>query len=205
MRPPDDELLRQSIAGDQAALGRLLRRYEPVLRRDLAGKIPKRWRALVSDDDIIQQTWTDVHLDIQRRKPVVDGFAAWIKAMARNNLIEVLRAFETEKRGGRHATETVVPDGSRDLCELLAAPSSAAPSREAARGEIAHALRDAIEHLSGSHRRVVELYDLEGRPIEEVAAAVQRSPGAVYLLRNRAHRRLRELLGASTQFFSKPA
>jgi DNA-directed RNA polymerase specialized sigma24 family protein len=41
------------------------------------------------------------------------------------------------------------------------------------------------------------MFDLEGRPVQQIASALQRSEGAVYMLRARAHDRLREILGFS--------
>ena len=55
--------------------------------------------------------------------------------------------------------------------------------------------------LPRDHRAVVELWDLEGRSVEEVAAKLNRSRGATYMLRARAYRQLAEILGASSQFF----
>ena len=52
---------------------------------------------------------------------------------------------------------------------------------------------------------MIRLYDLEGRPIAEVAAEMGRSSGAVHMLRARAHDRLRELLGPESAFFTNPA
>ena len=43
------------------------------------------------------------------------------------------------------------------------------------------------------------MYDLMGKPVAEVAAALGRSEGAVYLLRVRAHRRLADILGAKSR------
>ncbi len=45
------------------------------------------------------------------------------------------------------------------------------------------------------------MYDLEGRSVEDVAGALGRTPGAAYMLRARAHRWLREILGRSSDFF----
>jgi DNA-directed RNA polymerase specialized sigma24 family protein len=44
------------------------------------------------------------------------------------------------------------------------------------------------------------MYDLEGRPVQEVAQALGRSPGAVYMLRARAHRRLSEIMGTASRY-----
>ena len=204
MQSEADELLRHAIGGDEKALSALLRRYEPDVRRALADGIPKRFRSLLAEDDVVQQTFTDAFLGIQDFTAAgPDSFLAWLKTVARNNLREALRALETDKRGGGRRRVAGAPtDASWTLFDLLRDPTRTTPSRHAARGEIDEALRRAIRRLPRAYRRVVELYDLEGRSADEVAAELGRSPGAVYLLRNRAHQRLRELLGATTKFFS---
>jgi DNA-directed RNA polymerase specialized sigma24 family protein len=49
------------------------------------------------------------------------------------------------------------------------------------------------------------MWDLEGHSVEEVAASLGRSPGAVYMLRARAHRQLAEIMGAPSRFLSGSA
>ena len=71
--------------------------------------------------------------------------------------------------------------------------------------EHAQLVRAAIRELPEAYARVIELYDLECRPIEDVAAELQRSQGAVYMLRRRALERLHELLGPTGNFFTKGA
>jgi DNA-directed RNA polymerase specialized sigma24 family protein len=48
---------------------------------------------------------------------------------------------------------------------------------------------------------VIELHDIEQLGIEEVAARTGKSPGAVYMMRARAHGKLRKLMGATRKFF----
>ena len=52
------------------------------------------------------------------------------------------------------------------------------------------------------YRTVVEMYDLEQRSVDDVARAVGRSPGAIFMLRSRAHRQLGALMGAASKFLS---
>ena len=60
------ELLGKAVGGDEQALTALLEEHAPELRRRLAGGIPKRWRALLSEDDVLQQTYVDAFRDIRR-------------------------------------------------------------------------------------------------------------------------------------------
>jgi RNA polymerase sigma factor (sigma-70 family) len=76
------------------------------------------------------------------------------------------------------------------------------PSRQAARREAVEILERTLAKLPTDYAKVVRLYDLECRPIAEVARELGRSEGAVYMLRARAHEWLRETMGTESQFFS---
>lgn len=200
----DDELLRRSIAGDHASLDELLTRCAPELRRRLQGRISPRWQAVLSDDDVLQQTYADAIEDIQRLEARgMPAFVNWLAALAERNLVDAIREFEADKRGGDRRQVLAVPtdDSFVALHELLAIDSST-PSRGAARRELRSVLERALERLPDDYRRVVDLYDLQGQPIEAVAQSMGRSPGACFMLHARALSRLREQLGTGSKFFS---
>ena len=76
------------------------------------------------------------------------------------------------------------------------------PSRIASRKERQAILDECLNRLPPDYQLVLRHYDLEGRPVSEVAGALERSPGAVFMLRARAHDRLRELLPEVSAIFS---
>ena len=76
-------------------------------------------------------------------------------------------------------------------------------SRDVAREEAKSALRKAIQRLPAVYAQVVEMCDLRGQPVREVAKSLQRSPGAVSLLRHRAHQRLADLMGTASRYLSR--
>jgi len=63
---------------------------------------------------------------------------------------------------------------------------------------------DDLEHLIDDARQGDRKasYDVEGRSIQEVGAHLNRSPGAVYMLRARAHEQLAGLLGRASAFLT---
>lgn len=194
--------MRRAVDGDREALTVLLERYGPSVRAKL--EIPARWRSLLAVDDVMQQTYTDAFLCIREFMPREDGsFAGWLARIASRNLVDVLRTLKSRKRGGDRRRVQLAEEGSslNELSFLLGMTDST-PSRAARREEALAALAAAIESLPEAYRRVVELYDLEGRSMEEVAPKMNRSLGAAYMLRSRAHRLLREKLGALTRFIS---
>ncbi len=58
-------------------------------------------------------------------------------------------------------------------------------------------MKAAIAQLPETYRQVVEQLDIEFRPAAEIAQALGRSVGTVYMIRARAHDRLREILSGA--------
>ena len=128
---------------------------------------------------------------------------AWLARLATCNLLDALKALEADKRGGdRRRVEQASGDSTAIALYDQLTATSGTPSRHAARDEAAATLAQALQQLPGDYRRVLQLYDLDSHPIEEVAVQLDRSPGAVYMLRARALDRLRDLLGSPSGFFT---
>jgi RNA polymerase sigma-70 factor (ECF subfamily) len=205
----DNSLIAQAVQGDRSAFAELLERHAPAVRGSLSSRIPARWQALLSVDDVLQQTYTDAYLDLHQFRPSGDdSFEGWLTKIAHCNLLDAVRALEAEKRGGPRRPIPVDPgQDALDVLHdrLLRDHPRSTPSQHLARAEARAELRRVLEQLPDDYRRIIELYDLQGLPAGQVAEALSRSPGAIYLVRNRAHRRLRELLaGKSTIFRDLP-
>lgn len=204
MDPEEAQVIRRAVAGDRDALAQLLKQHREAIAPMLAGRIPPRWQAVLTVEDVLQQTYVDVFLDIGRFDLERDGsFRGWLMTLAKRNLLDALRMLGTEKRGKNWRR---VEAGSADesfvaLYERLT-DTGGTPSRQVAAREVRARLEHALELLPPTYRSVVEMCDLEGRPVQDVAASLKRTPGAVYMLRARAHRELAELLGTPSQFFS---
>lgn len=204
MDQANDDLLDQAVRGDRDALVELLKRHGPAARHGLAGRIAKRWQSVLSEDDVMQQTYADAIAKIsQFTSNHESAFTKWLATIARHNLNDAVKGFEAEKRGGnRRRVERVRSDESyADLIETLSSGGTT-PSGRVARGEAKTALERAIGCLPEAYARVVVMYDLEGRPAQEVADALGRSPGAVFMLRARALGKLHEIMGHTSRFFS---
>ena len=72
------------------------------------------------------------------------------------------------------------------------------PSSQAGRNEAAQAIQIAIQALPPDYRDVIRLRHLEGKSIQEISALMQRSPGAIRGLLDRAKQELRTVIGPST-------
>lgn len=204
----DDEraLLERAAGGDAGALTELLERHGAAVARAIAADVGPAWRALIDADDVMQVTYIEAFLHASRLT-ARDGatFAAWLRRMAQNNLRDAIRELDRQKRPSParrvHAVGAVAASYVT-LIELLGA-TTATPSRAVAEHEAAECLGRLLERLPPDYATVVRRYDLEERSVADVAAELRRSPGAVYMLRARAHDLLRELLLAETDFLTR--
>lgn len=189
------------------ALTILLERVGPDVRRKLAPTIPSRWRSVLSPEDLMQETYIDAFLDVHQFEPRgEDSFSSWLMTIAKRNLLDALRMLEADKRG--HVSRKLGPGphaSDFDSLQEQLAWTRTTPSRCASRSENRVLLERAIEQLPEIYRTVVSMYDLEGKGVKEVAAALHRSPGAVFMLRSRAHRLLSANLGTASLYLSDSA
>ncbi|MDX2199313.1 MAG: RNA polymerase sigma factor [Phycisphaerae bacterium] len=194
------ELMQSAVAGDVAALSELLRQHAPLVRNQLS--IDSKWQSAIDADDVIQVTLLEAFLRIDSFSPTGAGsFYRWLSRIADNNLRDAIKGLERLKRpppavqAARGADESCV-----DLIALLGVTSTT-PSRVVGQKEARTALHAALAALPEDYQSVVRLYDLEGRSIADVAQAIGRSPGAVHMLRARAHARLTEIMSPA-EFWS---
>ena len=202
----DPALLQRAVEGDTAALRVLLEHFGGEVRKRISGRIDKRWRASLDEDDIMQVTYLEAFLHIDQltaRDPT--SFLTWLTRIAENALRDAIRGLSRQKRPdpGKRVGITNT-DSYIGLLECLGVTTTT-PSREAVRRDSVAILESAVGRLPEDYRAAVRLYDLEGRSVAEVAAGMGRSVGAVHMLRARAHDRLRQDLGTSSQFFTGSA
>jgi RNA polymerase sigma-70 factor, ECF subfamily len=201
----DEQLLAAAKGGDEDALSELLLRHGPGLGQRMDGQIGSRWRSILAADDVMQVTYLEAFLRINTLSATdVAQFVAWLKRIAENNLRDAIRHLEAGKRPNPSNRVQAGPteDSKVSFVEMLAA-NSQTPSKVVAAGEAVNWLYRELENLPADYAKVVREYDLGGRPVEHVAAELGRSPGAVYMLRARAHDRLQELMGGAGRFFSQ--
>ncbi|HRJ49156.1 MAG: sigma-70 family RNA polymerase sigma factor [Phycisphaeraceae bacterium] len=205
--PSHETLLAEALKGDRPSLVKLLEALGPVARSRIEHKITPPWNAMLDADDVMQVTYMEVVTRLSTFKTGgAGGFLAWLTRMAENNLIDAIRALESSRRPGPSKRVTPVsPEDSSDMFLQLMGMNSITPSRDAAKDEAGRFLESALRTLPPDYEKVIRLYDLEGKSITEVASAMGRSEGATWMLRARAHDRLREALGGEEKFFSTPA
>jgi RNA polymerase sigma-70 factor (ECF subfamily) len=157
------------------ALGRAHLRYELVGKVDLSG--------------VVQETLLDAH-KAGAAFPAADPTqrTAWLTRVFRRNLTDIVRKATAARRD---STREVSFDGP--AAASLPADSSS-PSAPAHRAEDAARLGEALAALPPDQARAVELRHLDGRPVEEIAGLMGRTPAAVAGLLKRGLRALRDRL-----------
>jgi len=198
--PSDDELIHRARQGARPALVQLLERHGPAVRRQLEGKVDPRWRSVLSEDDILQETYADALLGMHAFQPDgAEAFPRWLARIARNNLVDAVRELESLRQGGnfRRVAPADPAASSAHLLEELRGTSVTA-STEALRQEAAAQLHAALAQLPHAYREVVRRYDLESQSASQVATALGCSQGAMYMRRARALELLRTLLATGS-------
>lgn len=200
-----DALLDHAKAGDVESLVQLLEQMAPAVRSIIEPKIGRRHRAMLSPDDVMQVTYMEC---ISRFSGFGDGgargFLAWLIRIAEHNLIDAIRGLEAAKRPNpsRRIEARSHEDSMIAMVEAIGVTVST-PSLVAGKKEVISCIHKSLEKLPADYARVITMYDLQGRSIEEVIQELGRSKGAVYMLRARAHEHLREVLGSESQYFTK--
>lgn len=200
----DEETIAAAVAGDAAALTQLLRQFAPGLQEHFSHRIRRRYRAVLTAEDVLQVTLMEAFLRI--RSFVSEGkgsFVAWLRQMGENNIRDAIRMLDADKRPpeSRRMTLPQPCDTHETLLSFLAG-SMTTPTEHLRRSDAKALLNSAIDRLPPDYARVLRHYHLEERSIEEIAASFDppRSRGAVHMLRLRACDCLKDLLGQPERF-----
>lgn len=202
---PIGALIDRAAEGDEDALAELLGRYSGDVRNHIKHSIGKHWQSSLDEDDVMQVTFVEAFSHIHAlQNRTEQGFTAWLRRIADNNLRDAIRALEADKRPDprKRAQAARSASTSAAFIEMLGATNTT-PSRVMAQDEAESAMDRALKALPSDYATVIRMYDLQGKSIEETAATLNKSHGAVYMMRARAHDRLRDLMGSPSQFFSQ--
>lgn len=199
-------LLTKAVKGDADAISRLLSSVGPKVEQELA--IGRRWRHALDPGDVMQVTYLEAFLQISRFRPEQAGsFEAWLRRIAENNLRDAIRGMERQKQpppSRRVSFDNPTDESFTGLYDQLAAKGTT-PSRAFARKDVQRLIEAALGKLPADYAQVVRLYDLDGQSVDEVAATMGRSTGAIHMLRARAHDRLGDLLETASSWFASSA
>jgi len=155
-------------------------------------------RGKLGASDLVQDTLLKAHVARKQFRGASAGeFAAWLRRILTNVLVDVERRHGRQKRNvalEASCRETVESSASRML--TVPAGDQTSPSGHAARRERALMIAAALERLPEDQRTAVELRYLGDCPLDEIAAVMNRTKPSVAGLLRRGLEELRETLNA---------
>ena len=182
-RPPagaaghgDADLVRLAQQGDAAAFATLYEQYAPAIARYLRRRLGGPDEAV---EDLTAEVFVKVYQKLGRYEERGLPFSAWLHRIARNQMVDHVRALS------RHVAHPL--DAAGEVPER-------ATGRAFGRVLDRQVLEPALARLTDEQRRVVELRFLEGRSVAETAALLGRTEEAVKKLQARGLANLRRLL-----------
>jgi RNA polymerase sigma-70 factor (ECF subfamily) len=199
----DIELIRRAVSGDQEAAAELLFSHYDSVVHHIDLEMPRWMKRFVDVEDILQEAYGEAFQDVCRFEVRPEqSFIAWLKRIASNRLHDMRRKLEAKKRPSPRKTAQASSKSVVALIEELTG-SIDQPSSVGAAHERWQALHVGIAGLPEDQQEAIRLYSLEQRSLEEVAATMCRSPGALRGLVHRAKQALREHMGRSSLWYSK--
>jgi len=154
-------LVRQAQRGDETAFAALYENYLDRIYRFLYLNTGNRLEAEDLAAQVFMKAWEK--LDSYRERGV--PFGAWLFRIARNTLIDQVRA--------RHEAESL------EHPDALALTDGQSVESEVDRRLLGEELARDLRELTAEQRQVIVLRLVEGYSTEEVARALNRRPGAV--------------------------
>lgn len=152
-------LMRAALGGDESAYASFLRQAAEVARRAVRRRLGHA--SSVSPEDVVQETLLAVHLKRHTWR-VHEPILPWFMSITRYKMIDACR---------RRRVRISVPIDM--LSEVLAAPVA-----EHETSDSRH-IESAVDALSDGQRKVVRSIAIDGRSIQETAAALEMRETAV--------------------------
>lgn len=198
------ELVQQAVEGDGDALQRLLVHYHGPLSHFINKQMDDALRRHLDAEDILQNAYVEAYRSISICS--FDGpgsFYRWIEKIALDRLLNASRDLRRQKRdiGRRFSRPKAVMTSCEDLLDRFAA-SGPTPSRVIAHHEASAAVLSSMARLTDEQRMVLNYRFLEGLPVAEIAAQMEKSEAAVHMLSYRGLISLRDILGSITRYMS---
>jgi RNA polymerase sigma-70 factor (ECF subfamily) len=175
--------------------GRGLERFRDYLHLLARLHLDHRLRGKLEPSDLVQQTLLEAHQKRDQFRGHTDAErACWLGRMLLYNLADAVRALRLKRDGGRERSlEAALEESSTRIQAWLEAEQSS-PSQQAVRNEQLLRLAVALSQLPEDQCEAVVLRHLQGRPLADLAASLNRSEPATAGLLHRGLKRLRELL-----------
>ena len=172
--PPDAELVRRVLGGEQDLFRFLVRRYGDVLHRHAERMVGHPDIAA----DLVQSAFVKGYRNLHRCQP--EKFGGWLFRILSNQARDYLR----DPRRGEFR-----------LHEVPAAPArDPGPEEELERAELGHALKEALGKITPEQREAFVLKHYDGHSYEEISDMLAVAPAALKMRVHRAREALQRLL-----------
>jgi RNA polymerase sigma-70 factor, ECF subfamily len=177
-----DEHVARAVAGDRAAIERLLGTIRPLIVRYCRARVG----SFASADDVAQDVCLAVLTSLPSYRDQGRPFLAFVYGIAAHKVADSFRSFS------RNRAEAV-----SELPESM--DTAAGPEQRAMQGELSNQMQALLRVLPEKQREIVVLRVMVGLSAEETAEAVGSTPGAVRVAQHRALSRLRKELSAASE------
>ncbi len=180
-------LVTRYLAGESRAFDELVRRYHNRLLNFIYRMIGDRERA----EDLVQEAFVRVHRHLHRFD-TTKKFSTWIYTIASNLAKNELR---NRSRSPLVFYQSMRPKSAEeDTRPLQFEDSSARPDDMFANRHLRELVEQTVAKLSGHHREVFVLRELEGKSYEEIAEITHCNLGTVKSRLNRARHSFAEMI-----------
>jgi len=169
--------VEQAVAGDAESFGRLYDLYVDRIYRHLYYRVGNATQA----EDLAAQVFEKAYKAIGRYRTMGRPFFVWLLSIAHNLLVDHYRA----QRDSPSIDDVIIP-----------ADDSADPVTLAERSFASATLRQAIKKLKRDQQIVVVMRYIDGLDYADIAAAVNKTEGAVRVVLHRSLIALRKIISA---------
>jgi RNA polymerase sigma-70 factor (ECF subfamily) len=175
----DQELIQQSIQGDQEAFGDLYQRYLDQIYRYVFYRV----QTVEEAEDLTEATFIRVWEDLRARKtkPAIQNFRAWVYRVAHNQVVDHYRKKRPDQLDMDAGSTTIQSPGPGTEKAVFDKIDS-------------HLLAEAIRQLEETAQNVIILRFLNGLSHAETAEALNLNEGHVRVIQYRALKHLQAIL-----------
>ena len=171
----DADLVKRTIAGDEAAFKRLVSKYQRLAHHTAYGFLNDEHMA----HDVSQEAFVRVFRKLRSYDPS-RSFATWLRRIVANLSIDELRR-------RRRRPEAPLDEGMAE-----GGDKGADPVARAERAEEQEAVWRVLDRLPIKYRTVMVLREIEGLPYEEIAQVLRKPEASVRWRLHRARKLFRE-------------
>lgn len=197
--PRIENLLELARDGASEPLGQLLQLYRNYLTVLATTQLDRRLRRRMNPSDLVQETLLAAHRDIRQfRGSTEREFLAWLRQILIHCLHHAIEMHLKAKMRDVRCEVSIEQINANldrsvvDFAQVLADPGPS-PSAATRQRERVVAFADQLAKLRPQYREVVVLRNLQGLSFDEIAARMDRKPGAVRMLWLRAIEKFKQV------------